>query len=61
MLDKHTKKFWNSGAHRPNTGGAKRPHESSDSDKEQPTMGSTLKNIEERQPTIVGLANAGWI
>ena len=45
----------------PAQGGAKRPHESSDSNKEQPIVGSTLKNIEECQLTIVGPANAGWI
>lgn len=42
-------------------GGAKRPHESSDSDKKQSTVDLTHKNIEENQLTIVGPANAGWI
>ena len=43
----------------PAQGGAKRPHESSNSNKEQTFVG-TLPN-EECQLTIVSPANAGWI
>ena len=42
-------------------GGAKIPHESSYSNKEQPIVGSPLKNIEEHQLAIIGHSTAGWI
>ena len=45
----------------PAEGGVKQPHESSDSDKGQPIVASTLRTIEDHQLNIVGLANAGWI
>ena len=45
----------------PAQGGVKRPHESSDSDKEQPTQDSMHKINVERQLTLVGPANSGWI
>ena len=42
-------------------GGAKRPHESSDSDKEQPTVGSPLNNNDGRQLSVIGQSTGGWI
>ena len=61
MHDKHTKDYGIEEHTNPAQGGSKQPHESSDLDKVQPTIGLMLKNIEERQLTIFDLPNVGWI
>ena len=42
-------------------GGAKRPHESSDSNKEQPIVSSSPKDFDGQQLIVIGQPTGGWI